>query len=70
MFLDDLQQPMVLDLPEGLIGLVLDQKSQVRRQLPESDIRREQMNVGELLHQFMLGRGDHGMKSPTLGSLA
>jgi hypothetical protein len=31
MFLHDLQQPSVLDLPEGLIGLVLNQESEVRQ---------------------------------------
>jgi hypothetical protein len=34
----DLQQPVVLDLPEGLVRLILDQESEVREQLAEAHV--------------------------------
>ena len=57
MLLHDFQEPIVLDVPERLVGLVLDQESEVRQQLAEPDLGRELMDVGELLDQLVLGRG-------------
>src|SRR4051794_14908428 len=51
--LHDFQQPIILHLAECLIGPVLDQESEVRKQLPKADARRELVQVGELLDQLM-----------------
>jgi len=61
---------MILDLPQRLIGLVFDEESQVRQQLPEPDFRRELLDVNKLLDDLMLNCRGHGLKSPTFGSPA
>jgi hypothetical protein len=62
MILHDLQEAVVLNLPEGLVGLVFDKESEIREQLAEADIRRQLLKVGELGDQLVLGRRFHGTK--------
>jgi hypothetical protein len=55
MLLHVLQKPSVLNLPVGLIGLVLNQESDLRQSLAESDIGGQLLEIGELLDQLVLG---------------
>ncbi len=54
------QEPSVVDVPEGLVSLVLNQESEVRQQLAEPDIGGQLLELGELLDQLVLGRRDYG----------
>ncbi len=64
MLFHDLQEPSVVYVPEGLVGLVFNQQSEVRQLLAEPDVGRQLMEIIELLDQFLLGRRDHGTWSP------
>jgi hypothetical protein len=70
MLLHDLQEPSVLDVPEGLVSLVFNQESEIRQQLAEPDIGGQLLEISELLDQLVLGRRGHGTWSPILGSPA
>jgi hypothetical protein len=46
--LHDLQQSIVLDFPERLVGLIFNQEPEVRQQLAEPHVGREMLKLEEL----------------------
>ncbi len=52
----DPQELLILDVPERLIGLILDQESKVGEQLADAHAGRQVAQAGELFQELVLSR--------------